>query len=304
MVHGRDPHERGGGDARREPEHAALLGAALRLPRAAAQRRRPPAVRPRPRSRRCARRSRRPRTSRRRSPLARDRGAGPASPSRLRGALQRFDEGEADRVLEESLAVRSVERTVEEVLLPGSTRSTRTRPRPALRLALGDRLAGRGRSASRRRATREEAVVVFDSSAPGDADGLHAQALELALRRRGLRTLTLARDARPRAPGARAARRRPARRRAHGPPRVARRARAASSTRRAATAAPVGGLRLPRRAARDGREHGRARSPRKPLAAAERIVGGARRPRRPSRPPRRSRAVERSDTLRVRRAAR
>ena len=47
MVHGRDPHERGGGDARREPEHAALLGAALRLPRAAAQRRRAPAVRPR-----------------------------------------------------------------------------------------------------------------------------------------------------------------------------------------------------------------------------------------------------------------
>jgi MerR family transcriptional regulator, light-induced transcriptional regulator len=33
---------------------------------------------------------------------------------------------------------------------------------------------------------------VFDSSAAGDADGLHAQALELALRRRGLRTLTLA----------------------------------------------------------------------------------------------------------------
>ena len=48
-------------------------------------------------------------------------------------------------------------------------------------------------------ATREEAVVVFDSSAPGDADGLHAQALELALRRRGLRTLTLGADARPRA---------------------------------------------------------------------------------------------------------
>jgi DNA-binding transcriptional MerR regulator len=32
--------------------------------------------------------------------LARERGAGPASPSRLRGALQRFDEDEADRVLE------------------------------------------------------------------------------------------------------------------------------------------------------------------------------------------------------------
>ena len=34
-------------------------------------------------------------------------------------------------------------------------------------------------------------MVVFDASAAGDADALHAQALELALRRRGLRTLTL-----------------------------------------------------------------------------------------------------------------
>jgi len=32
--------------------------------------------------------------------------------------LRRFEGLEADRVLEESLAVRSVERTVEEVLLP------------------------------------------------------------------------------------------------------------------------------------------------------------------------------------------
>ena len=50
--------------------------------------------------------------------IARERGAGPASPTRLRSALTRFDEDGADRVIEESLAVRSVERTVEEVLLP------------------------------------------------------------------------------------------------------------------------------------------------------------------------------------------
>ena len=50
--------------------------------------------------------------------VARERGAGPASPARLRSAFTRFDEGEAGRILEESLAVRSVERTVEEVLLP------------------------------------------------------------------------------------------------------------------------------------------------------------------------------------------
>ena len=51
--------------------------------------------------------------------LARERGPGPASPRRLRSALMRYDEDEADRVLEESLMVRSIERTVEEVLLPG-----------------------------------------------------------------------------------------------------------------------------------------------------------------------------------------
>src|SRR5918995_1290836 len=51
--------------------------------------------------------------------LARERGTGPASSPRLRSALVRFDEEEADRVMEESLTVRSVERTIEEVLLPG-----------------------------------------------------------------------------------------------------------------------------------------------------------------------------------------
>ena len=50
--------------------------------------------------------------------IARERGSGPSSPTRLRSALRRFEELEADRILEESLAVRSVERTVEEVLLP------------------------------------------------------------------------------------------------------------------------------------------------------------------------------------------
>jgi MerR family transcriptional regulator, light-induced transcriptional regulator len=122
--------------------------------------------------------------------LARDRGAGPASPSRLRGALQRFDEAEADRVLEESLAVRSVERSVEEVLLAGIAALDEGSPEAAFawRWATGW-LAAAKRVAPP--ASREEAVVVFDSSAPGDTDGLHAQALELALRRRGLRTLTL-----------------------------------------------------------------------------------------------------------------
>ena len=50
--------------------------------------------------------------------LARQRGEGPSSPSRLLDAFDHFDEQLADRIMEESLAVRSVERTVEEVLLP------------------------------------------------------------------------------------------------------------------------------------------------------------------------------------------
>ncbi len=40
-------------------------------------------------------------------------------------------------------------------------------------------------------ATRPEGVLVFDASTPNDLDALHAQALELVLRRAGLRTLTM-----------------------------------------------------------------------------------------------------------------
>src|SRR5689334_452202 len=50
--------------------------------------------------------------------LARERGEGPSTAARLHDALGRFDETKADRLMEESLALRSVERTVEEVLIP------------------------------------------------------------------------------------------------------------------------------------------------------------------------------------------
>jgi DNA-binding transcriptional MerR regulator len=50
--------------------------------------------------------------------LVRRRGTGPASPSLLAPALASLDHQQADRLLEESLVLRSVERTVEEVLLP------------------------------------------------------------------------------------------------------------------------------------------------------------------------------------------
>src|SRR5207302_8864720 len=49
--------------------------------------------------------------------VARERGQGLASPARLRAALAAYDDAKADRLLEESLAVRSVERTVETLLI-------------------------------------------------------------------------------------------------------------------------------------------------------------------------------------------
>jgi hypothetical protein len=129
--------------------------------------------------------------------LARDRGEGPATGFRLRTAFARFDELAADRVLEESLAVRSVERTVDEVLLPGVEALDAGGAGGELPAELGFAwrwatgwLAAQTRSAPA--ASRAGAVVVFDASAPCDVDALHAQALELGLRRRGARTLTLA----------------------------------------------------------------------------------------------------------------
>ena len=126
--------------------------------------------------------------------LARERGAGPATPSRLRSAFSRFDESQADGVLEESLAVRSVERTVEEVLLPGVAALDADGEGAGPEYGFAWRWATGWLAAAVRvapPASRTEGVLVFDASAPCDIDALYAQALELCLRRRGLRTLTL-----------------------------------------------------------------------------------------------------------------
>ncbi len=126
--------------------------------------------------------------------LARERGEGPSTAARLQDALGRFDETKADRLMEESLALRSVERTVEELLLPAVEA-----------LAPGEEAAGpeyqfawrysAGWLAAALRvappAQRMEGVLIFDAAAPFHADGLYVQALELALRRAGLRTLVL-----------------------------------------------------------------------------------------------------------------
>ncbi|WP_205696371.1 MerR family transcriptional regulator [Conexibacter sp. SYSU D00693] len=122
--------------------------------------------------------------------VARSRGAGPATDARLGQAFAAFDEPAANRLLEESLALRSVERTVAEVLLPAVCALDAGLPEAAFaqRFAAGW-LAAAMRVAPP--ASRPEGVLVFDAGAPLSADGLHAQALELALRRGGLRTLVL-----------------------------------------------------------------------------------------------------------------
>jgi hypothetical protein len=130
--------------------------------------------------------------------LARERGAGPPTPRRLRSALVRFDELEADRVLEESLTVRSVERTVDEVLLPAVELVARAEdglPTPEHGFAW--RWASAWMAAGRRVApppSREDAVLILDASRQPDADALHAQALELVLRRAGVPALCLTAD--------------------------------------------------------------------------------------------------------------
>ena len=50
--------------------------------------------------------------------VAQQRGEGPSSASRLLEAFDRFDDALADRHMEESLSLRSVDRTVEELMMP------------------------------------------------------------------------------------------------------------------------------------------------------------------------------------------
>jgi MerR family transcriptional regulator, light-induced transcriptional regulator len=125
--------------------------------------------------------------------LARRRGRGPASPVRLLRALNAFDEAAADRELEESLAVRSVERTVEEVLLPALQIAAES-PKHEAELEHACRWGTGWLHGARRlapAATRPEGVLLLDSSPALGVEAVQAQALELFLRRSGLRVLLL-----------------------------------------------------------------------------------------------------------------
>jgi DNA-binding transcriptional MerR regulator len=125
--------------------------------------------------------------------LARQRGEGPSSGSRLAAAFATFEEDRANALLEESLALRSVERTVEEVLLDAvAAHADEGASTPEYEFAW--RYATGWLSALKRLAppaTRAAGVLVLDASLPLELDALHAQALELMLRRTGVRTLSL-----------------------------------------------------------------------------------------------------------------
>lgn len=131
--------------------------------------------------------------------VARQRGEGPSSPTRLLDAFDHFDESVADRVMEESLAVRSVERSVEEVLLPAVELAEGRDGREA-ELEMACRWATGWIHASRRVVpppTRPQGVILFDASNNLDLESLHVQALDLAIRRAGFPSLLLSFDLPP-----------------------------------------------------------------------------------------------------------
>ena len=125
--------------------------------------------------------------------VARRRGRGPASPARLVTAFDHFDEAGADLQLEESLAVRSVERSISELLLPALELAER-RANGGAELEYACRWATGWLHRARRLApgaARDEGVLLLDSGSPLGVESVHVQALELFLRRAGLRVLLL-----------------------------------------------------------------------------------------------------------------
>lgn len=122
---------------------------------------------------------------------ARDRGvsrAGSAPVDRLQRSLRRYDEADADRVIEESLHLRSLERSVDEVLIPAIEDLDRRHP-GSVEYAFAWRWASRWLSAATRTAPpphRPQVVVIVDGTEPVSVDALRVQALDLALRRAGV----------------------------------------------------------------------------------------------------------------------
>lgn len=125
--------------------------------------------------------------------IARRRGRSPGSPARLLAAFDHFDDVEADRVMEESLAVRSVERSVQELLLAALVTAV-GRQNHLAELEFGCRWATGWLHGARRLAppaSRPEGVLLLDPATGVGIEAVTAQALELCVRRAGLRVLLL-----------------------------------------------------------------------------------------------------------------
>jgi DNA-binding transcriptional MerR regulator len=125
--------------------------------------------------------------------LARQRQEAPASGGSLLIAFKSFDEDAADRSIEQSLAVRPLERTVEELLLP-AVDELAADPERGAELEFASRWATGWLHSARRlasTASRPAGILLLDSSRGSDAEAVHVQALDLALRRAGFRVLML-----------------------------------------------------------------------------------------------------------------
>ncbi len=128
--------------------------------------------------------------------LARQRQSAPASGGEMLAALESFDEGAADRAIEESLALRPLERTVEELLLPAIDELAADPDREA-ELEFASRWATGWLHGARRlasAASRPAGILLLDASHGQNAEEVHTQALDLALRRAGFRVLVLSND--------------------------------------------------------------------------------------------------------------
>jgi MerR family transcriptional regulator, light-induced transcriptional regulator len=128
--------------------------------------------------------------------LAQQRQAAPVGDDSLFSAFQSFDESAADRAIEESLAVRPLERTVEELLLPAVDKLAAD-PGAEAELEFAARWATGWLHGARRlaaAASRPAGILLVDSSKGLDAEEVHTQALDLALRRAGFRVLVLSNE--------------------------------------------------------------------------------------------------------------
>jgi MerR family transcriptional regulator, light-induced transcriptional regulator len=128
--------------------------------------------------------------------LAQQRQAAPASDGSLISAFESFDEAAADRAIEESLALRPLERTVEELLLPAIDRLAAD-PGSDAELEFAARWATGWLHGARRlasAASRPAGILLLDSSHGQDAEAVHTQALDLSLRRAGFRVLVLSNE--------------------------------------------------------------------------------------------------------------